>query len=110
MCARWALLGNELRLVGGLVVDRLKTGAGHCNDEFAVPDVNHNTVEMRSQGQSFWCGPQMTILSVLKESPAKRRAKTDFKARLPGLLAIPVVNVLLDLILGEPITLLDLSF
>ena len=52
----------------------------------------------------------MTILSVLKESPAKRRAKTDFKAWLPGLLAIPVVNVLLDLILGEAITLLDLSF
>ena len=52
----------------------------------------------------------MTILSVLKESPAKRRAKTDFKARLPGLLAIPVVNVLLDLILSEAITLLDLSF
>ena len=37
--ARWDLLGNELRLVDGLVVDRLKTGAGHCNDEFAVPDV-----------------------------------------------------------------------
>ena len=50
--ARWDLLGNELRLVDGLVVDRLKTGAGHCNDEFAVPDVNHNTVEMRSQVQS----------------------------------------------------------
>ena len=50
--ARWDLLGNELRLVDGLVVDRLKTGAGHCDDEFAVPDVNHNTVEMRSQVQS----------------------------------------------------------
>jgi len=52
----------------------------------------------------------MTILSVLKESPAKRRAKTDVKYYLAGLLAIPVVNVLLDLILGEAITLLDLSF
>jgi hypothetical protein len=52
----------------------------------------------------------MTILPVLKESPAKRRAKTDFTFYLPGLLAIPVFNVLLDLILGEAITLLDLSF
>jgi hypothetical protein len=64
-----------LRLVGGFVVDRLKTGAGHCNYEFAIPDVNHNTVEMRSQGQSFRAGPQITILPVLKESPAKCRAK-----------------------------------
>ena len=60
--ARWRLLCNELSLVGGLVIDRLKTGAGHCNDEFAVPDVNHNTVEMRSQGQSFRSRSQMTIL------------------------------------------------
>ena len=88
------------------MVDRLKTGAGHCNDEFAVPDVNHNRVEMRSQKTILSAGPQITILPVLKESPAKRRAKD----KLPGLLAIPVVNVLLDLILGEPITLLDLSF
>ena len=79
--ARWDLLGNALRLVGGFVVDRLKTGAGHCNYEFAIPDVNHNTVEMRytvemrSQGQSFRAGPQITILPVLKESPAKCRAK-----------------------------------
>ena len=29
---------------------------------------------------------------------------------LPRLLAVPVVNVLLDLILGEAVTLLDLSF
>ena len=89
------------------MVDRLKTGAGHCNDEFAVPDVNHNRVEMRSQKTILSAGPQITILPVLKESPAKRRA---IQSVLPGLLAIPVVNVLLDLILGEPITLLDLSF
>ena len=87
------------------MVDRLKTGAGHCNDEFAVPDVNHNRVEMRSQKTILSAGPQITILPVLKESPAKRP-----EPKLPGLLAIPVVNVLLDLILGEPITLLDLSF
>ena len=76
-----ALNSCVLRLVGGFVVDRLKTGAGHCNYEFAIPDVNHNTVEMRytvemrSQGQSFRAGPQITILPVLKESPAKCRAK-----------------------------------
>ena len=68
--ARWDLLGNELRLVDGLVVDRLKTGAGHCNDEFAVPDVNHNTVEMRSQVQSSPVRPD-TDLPVLKKKPGK---------------------------------------
>ena len=45
-----------------------------------------------------------------KRKPGKTPGQTDFKAWLPGLLAIPVVNVLLDLILGEPITLLDRSF
>jgi hypothetical protein len=38
--ASWHSLGNELRLVGGLAVDRLKIGAGHCDDEFAIPEVN----------------------------------------------------------------------
>ena len=37
----WAsnLHGNELRSIGRLVVRRLKTGAGHCNNEF-VAQVN----------------------------------------------------------------------
>jgi hypothetical protein len=56
-------------------------------------------------------GPQITIRpGSRKKSPAISRAKLSSRRKLPGLLAIPVVNVLLDLILGEAITLLDLTF
>ena len=46
----------------------------------------------------------------MTKKPGKRPGKLLQLDELPRLLAIPIVNVLLDLILGNAIALLDLAF
>ena len=46
----------------------------------------------------------------MTKKPGKRPGKIASLDELPRLLAVPVVNVLLDLILGEAVTLLNFSF